>query len=57
MAIAACVTGMVLRAFKHVVKVKEGKSVLIIGAGGGVGIHATQVAKPLGCRVIATTSS
>ena len=56
-AIASCVTGMVLRAFRHVAKVKQDESVLITGAGGGVGIHAVQVAKALGCKVIAATSS
>ncbi|MEM1991613.1 MAG: zinc-binding dehydrogenase [Nitrososphaerota archaeon] len=56
-AMAACVTGMVLHAFRHVARIKEGESVLITGAGGGVGIHAVQVAKAFGCRVIAATSS
>jgi len=56
-AMAACVTGMLLRAFKHVARVRQGESVLVTGAGGGVGIHAVQVAKALGCRVLAATSS
>jgi len=56
-AIAACVTGMLIHAFKKVASLQQGESVLVTGAGGGVGIHAVQVAKALGCKVIAATSS
>lgn len=55
--IAACVVGMLVRAFKTIGGVKRGETVLVTGAGGGVGIHAVQVAKSLGLRVIAVTRS
>lgn len=55
--ISACVTGMVYNALKRVGKLQEGETVLISGAGGGVGTHAVQIAKALGARVIAKTSS
>jgi acryloyl-coenzyme A reductase len=55
-AISACVTGMLLHAFRRAGTLR-GETVLVTGAGGGVGIHAVQVAKALGCRVIAATSS
>jgi len=55
-AISACVTGMLIHAFNRA-NTKEGENVLVTGAGGGVGIHAVQIAKALGCRVIAATSS
>lgn len=56
-AISACVTGMLLHALKYRAKVSDGEVVLVTGAGGGVGIHAVQVAKALGCTVIAYTTS
>ncbi|MEM0117082.1 MAG: zinc-binding dehydrogenase [Conexivisphaerales archaeon] len=55
-AISACVTGMLLHAFNRA-DTRPGETVLVTGAGGGVGIHAVQIAKALGCRVIAATSS
>lgn len=55
-AISACVTGMLLHAFNRA-STMQGETVLVTGAGGGVGIHAVQIAKALGCRVIAATSS
>lgn len=55
-AIAACVVGTVLRAIRS--SGIDGPGVaLITGAGGGLGIHAVQVAKALGLGVIAETHS
>ncbi|HIQ30465.1 MAG TPA: alcohol dehydrogenase [Candidatus Caldiarchaeum subterraneum] len=56
-AIAACVTGMVLHSLKRVGGAGAGDSALVTGAGGGVGIHAVQILKALGARVIALTTS
>jgi acryloyl-coenzyme A reductase len=56
-AISACVTGMLLHAFRKRAALLPGETVLVTGAGGGVGIHAVQIAKALGARVIAATSS
>jgi acryloyl-coenzyme A reductase len=57
LAISACVTGMVLHALRERAKLIRGETVLVTGAGGGVGIHAVQVARALGARVIAATTS
>jgi NADPH:quinone reductase-like Zn-dependent oxidoreductase len=38
-------------------KIHPGEDVLILGAGGGVGTAAIQIAKLVGCRVFATASS
>lgn len=56
-AIAACVTGMVMHALTTVGGLKKGQTLLVTGAGGGVGIHAVQIGKILGAHVIAETSS
>ncbi|KAI9005556.1 zinc-binding dehydrogenase family oxidoreductase [Hyaloraphidium curvatum] len=45
-----------VRGLEDVLKVKEGETVLIFGAGGGVGHMALQFAKRLGCRVFAVAS-
>ena len=37
---------------KRIARVKPGESILIVGAGGGVGVHAVQMAKFCGGRVI-----
>jgi acryloyl-coenzyme A reductase len=54
---AACTFGTALRALRTVGKVTLGDQLLITGASGGVGIAAIQIAKALGARVIAATSS
>ncbi|BAB60114.1 alcohol dehydrogenase [ADH] [Thermoplasma volcanium GSS1] len=57
LSLAACVTGMLYHALKRMGKAGEGKKVLITGAGGGVGIHAVEMAKAFGATVIAETTS
>ncbi|GAA5166012.1 NADP-dependent oxidoreductase [Ornithinimicrobium tianjinense] len=37
--------------------VREGETVLVLGAGGGVGIHAVQLARHLGARVLGVASA
>ena len=56
-AIAACVTGMLYHALVVEGGLTSGKTVLITGAGGGIGSHAVQLARALGGHVIAETSS
>ena len=53
----ACTFGVALRALRSVGRVTLGDRVLVTGASGGVGMAAIQVAKALGARVIAATSS
>ncbi|MBM9464401.1 alcohol dehydrogenase catalytic domain-containing protein [Aeromicrobium sp. YIM 150415] len=56
-AIAACAIGSSLQAIEVVARLQPGETVAITGAGGGLGLHALQVASALGARVIAVTSS
>lgn len=56
-AIAACAIGTVLHAVRSVGQVRLGETVLITGAGGGLGIHALQLAREAGATVIAQTTS
>ncbi|ARM77032.1 acryloyl-coenzyme A reductase [Acidianus manzaensis] len=51
-----CVTGMIYRGLRRA-NIKPGETVLVTGASGGVGIHALQVAKALGAKVIGVTTS
>jgi len=52
-----CTAGVALRALRTAAAVQPGETVAITGATGGVGLHAIQIAKQLGARVIAVTSS
>lgn len=56
-AVAACAVGTVLNAIRDVGKVQMGETVLVTGAGGGLGLHAIQVARLAGARVLAQTTS
>ena len=50
-AVAACAVGTVLNAVRDVGRVQMGETVLITGAGGGLGLHAIQLARLAGARV------
>ena len=49
--------GTTYHAFKQRGELKAGESVLVLGAGGGLGITAIHVAKAMGAKVIAAASS
>ncbi len=58
--LAACLPvtfGTAWRMLVTQAKVRRGETVLVLGAGGGVAIAATQIARSLGARVIATAST
>ena len=52
----ACPAGVALQALTAV-DVQAGETVVVTGAGGGLGIHALQLAAALGARTVAVTSS
>lgn len=56
-AIFTCVLGTALHAIRNKGQVKPGDTVLVTGAGGGLGIHSIQIARLCGGRVIAVTTS
>jgi D-arabinose 1-dehydrogenase-like Zn-dependent alcohol dehydrogenase len=56
-AIAACAIGTSLNAVRDVGRIKPGERVLVTGAGGGLGVHAVQLARLAGAFVIAPTTS
>src|SRR5215470_9999591 len=56
-ALAVCPVGTSVRATLGVAQVEPGQTVLITGAGGGLGLHQIQVAKSVSAHVIAVTSS
>jgi acryloyl-coenzyme A reductase len=56
-ALTACAVGSCLQALDNVGRLQAGETVVITGAGGGLGLHGMQVASALGARVIALTSS
>jgi D-arabinose 1-dehydrogenase-like Zn-dependent alcohol dehydrogenase len=56
-AVVACAVGTCLQALRRVAKVLPGETVVVTGAGGGLGLHGVQVAAALGANVIAVTGS
>jgi D-arabinose 1-dehydrogenase-like Zn-dependent alcohol dehydrogenase len=56
-AIAACAIGTMFHAVREVGRVAPGETVLVTGAGGGLGQHGVQLAALAGARVIAQTGS
>jgi len=56
-AILSCAIGTCLAAIRDVGRTRPGEYALVTGAGGGLGVHAIQVAKLCGATVIAQTTS
>jgi NADPH:quinone reductase-like Zn-dependent oxidoreductase len=56
-AILSCAIGTVLAAIRDVGQTRAGDRLLVTGAGGGLGVHAIQMARLCGAWVIAQTSS
>jgi NADPH:quinone reductase-like Zn-dependent oxidoreductase len=56
-AVIPCVLGTLLNGLRDVARVRPGETVLVTGAGGGLGLHAIQCARLAGARVIAVTTS
>ena len=55
--IAACAIGTVLHAVREIGKVRLGETVLVTGSGGGLGLHAVQIARSAGAFVVGQTTS
>ena len=55
--IVGCAICTELNAIRDVGQGRAGESILITGAGGGIGIHAVQIARASGMFVVAATSS
>ncbi len=55
--VLACPLGVAVKALEDVARVQRGETVLVTGAGGGLGIHLVQVAAALGASVLAVTTS
>ena len=56
-ALLACPMGVALQAVQETAHVVPGETVVVTGAGGGLGSHAVQAAAALGARVLAVSSS
>jgi len=49
--------GTMLYAFRHRTRIRQGESLLVLGAGGGVGLAAVELGRAGGARVIAAAST
>jgi D-arabinose 1-dehydrogenase-like Zn-dependent alcohol dehydrogenase len=56
-AVTACAMGTSWQALTRVLDVEAGQSLVVPGAGGGVGLHAVGLARRLGLHVVAVTTS
>ena len=56
-AVCACPIGVALHAVRVLARPEAGETLLVTGASGGLGIHGLQIAKAMGARVFATTTS
>ena len=56
-ALLSCPMGVALQAVETTARVASGETVVVTGAGGGLGAHAVQAAAALGARVLAVSSS
>ncbi len=56
-ALLACPMGVALQAVRETAQVAPGETVVVTGAGGGLGSHAVQAAAARGARVLAVSSS
>ena len=56
-AVYACPMGVTLQGLQSSGQVQPGETVVVTGAGGGLGVHAVQLGAALGARVLAVTSS
>ena len=56
-ALMACPMGVSLQALQGAAQIRPGETVVVTGAGGGLGVHAVQLGAALGGRVLAVTSS
>ncbi|MGG5809490.1 alcohol dehydrogenase catalytic domain-containing protein [Falsiroseomonas sp. CW058] len=56
-AVAACAIGTMFHAVAEIGRVRPGETVLVTGAGGGLGLHGVQLARLAGARVLAQTTS
>ena len=56
-ALLACPLGVVVQGITEVAVLAPGETMVVTGAGGGLGVHAVQVGVALGARVLAATSS
>ncbi len=55
--IVACTVGTILNAIREVGRLQPGERALVTGAGGGLGMHAVQLARLAGAYVVAVTTS
>ncbi len=56
-AILGCPVGVAYEGIVQRAKVQPGETVLVTGAGGGLGVHSIEVARLAGARVLAVTTS